>query len=357
MYPLLTIDLEKIFHNVKEINNRCKSLGIDVTAITKCTGGNVEVAKVFKEAGCNRIGDSRIKNLASICSVEAEKWLIRGPSMSECEDIIQYVDLSLNSDINVIRKLNYESKLCNKKHKIIMMIDLGDLREGYFYYDNLMKDINEVFKFDNIEISGIGSNANCFGATIPTVDTCNQLNVYKHKIEDYFGFDLEIVSAGNSGAYYMIEDKSIPEGITNLRLGEVILFGKETSYFRQYDYLYDNAFKIKVELIEVKEKPSYPIGKIGRDVFGNIPEFIDKGKRIRGIAALGKQDTDPNYLVPDDKNIQIIGYSSDHLILDLTDSVISYKSGDIISFKANYVSTLHAITSKYIDKSIINLIS
>ena len=41
-----------------------------------------------------------------------------------------------------------------------------------------------------------------------------------------------------------------------------------------------DTVKLVAEVIELKRKPSMPIGKIGKDAFGNTPVFEDKGIRL-----------------------------------------------------------------------------
>ena len=51
------------------------------------------------------------------------------------------------------------------------------------------------------------------------------------------------------------------------------------------------------------------------------PSFTDRGeKRLKAICATGKQDFDLETTVPVDSGILMLGYSSDHLMLDITDS-------------------------------------
>jgi predicted amino acid racemase len=46
----------------------------------------------------------------------------------------------------------------------------------------------------------------------------------------------------------------------------------------------------------------------------------------------------------------VLGGSSDHLLLDLTDATHKYKVGDVLTFKVGYGSMLKAMTSPYVEK-------
>ena len=90
------------------------------------------------------------------------------------------------------------------------------------------------------------------------------------------------------------------------------------------------------------------------DAFGNTPEFTNKGTMRRAIVAIGRQDVKTEGMTPMDSDIEILGASSDHTILDLTNADKMYKLGDVISFKLDYGAALAAMTSKYVKREYIH---
>ena len=111
-----------------------------------------------------------------------------------------------------------------------------------------------------------------------------------------------------------------------------------------------DAFMLAAEVIEVAQKPSVPIGKIGQNAFGVVPVFEDRGRRRRAICAIGRQDVDPDSMRPVDPGISILGASSDHLICDVEDAVRPVKTGDILTFVPGYSALLRAATSPFVSK-------
>ena len=103
--------------------------------------------------------------------------------------------------------------------------------------------------------------------------------------------------------------------------------------------------------MELKSKRSLPVGEIGVDAFGQRPYYEDRGIIKRAILAIGKQDTDPDSMTPLDEKIDILGASSDHLILDVSKSETDYKVGDVIKFELGYSAMLKCATSKYVEKA------
>jgi len=160
-------------------------------------------------------------------------------------------------------------------------------------------------------------------------------------------------SGGNSSSIYLIWKNDLPKGINNLRLGEAFLLGNDTAYGEKIPEATSDALILEAQIIELQEKPSLPIGEVGVDAFGQKPYYEDKGIIKRAILGIGKQDTDLDSMEPLDKNIDILGCSSDHFILDVTKSDKDYKVGDIVSFEVGYGGMLKAATSKYIHRNYI----
>jgi predicted amino acid racemase len=281
-----------------------------------------------------------------------ERVLLRLPMISEAEDVVLHSDISLNSEIETIKQLDKKAAEHNKKHKILLMIDLGDLREGIFYKneDEIYETIQEILKLEHIELYGLGVNLTCYGAVIPKNENLSILVETASKIENKFNIKLKMISGGNSSSVYLIGKNEMPKGINNLRVGEAFLLGDETAYSQMLDGFYDDAFTLEAEIIELKEKQSVPVGETGVDAFGNRPVYEDRGIIKRAIIAVGRQDVDPDNLHPIDSKIDVLGASSDHLILDVTKSDTPYSVGDIVSFKLSYSSLLRTTTSVYVEK-------
>jgi len=348
MYPKIVINTNKFKHNLKIITDICHKKGISVMGVSKVFCADHNLVSILIDENIDYIADSRMENLESI-STNIPKVLLRIASYGDAERIVLNSDISLNSELVTIERLNSFSSKHGLIHGIIIMVDLGDLREGIFKEEEMFDTVKNVLEFDNIQLKGIGTNLTCFGGIIPTVEMLKRLIDIKNKLEKQFNITLDIVSGGNSSSLDLLVNDKVPVGINNLRLGESIVLGRETAYGSFIEGTYSDIFTLEAEIIELKNKPSMPIGKIGMNAFGKKPEFIDKGIMKRAILAIGKQDVDFKELIPYD-TIDIIGSSSDHIIVDVTDSVDDYEVGDIIKFKLTYSSILSLMTSKYVSK-------
>ncbi len=348
MYPRVLIDKEKYRHNLKEMLKLNHDNNLTVMAVTKVFCADIELVNICIEENVDYIADSRIENLMTF-TCPMPKVLLRLPMISDAERVVRHSDISLNSELETIKALDKESEKQGKKHGIILMIDLGDLREGIFIEEDVYSTVEKILKLEHITLKGIGVNLTCYGGVIPTPETLEKLLEYKNKLEEQHNITLEIISGGNSSNIELLEQGNMPKGINNIRLGESIILGRETAYGNEIENLYNDVVTLETELIEVKEKPSVPIGEIGMNAFGKVPIFKDKGNMLRGIIAIGKQDVEYTELIPYD-TIEAIGSSSDHIILDLSGGYNIYNVGDEILFKLTYASVLSLFTSKYIKR-------
>lgn len=349
MYPALKVDLRKVKENVSLIKEKCDENSIDIMCVTKAFCALPEISQAVIDGGCTMLADSRVQNLKKHEKLNAKKVLMRIPMMNEIEDVVKYADLSFNSELDTIKALSEEGKKQGKVHDILLMIDLGDLREGVLPKD-VFSYVEEILKLDGVNLYGIGVNLTCYGGIIPSPENLGELVDIAKKIEEKFDIKLNMVSGGNSSSYFLIENGKMPKGVTNLRPGEIYLLGRETAYGNKVEGMHEDAFKFVGQIIELKEKDSYPKGEIGMDAFGNKPSFVDKGKMLRAIIAVGRQDVNPDGLTPLDKNIDILGASSDHLLLDLTNCDKTYNIGDTVEFLVDYGALLMLATSEYVSK-------
>ncbi len=345
--PRIEINLGKIAHNAKKLKELYGSKGIDVIGVTKVVCGDPAIADVLVKSGINILADSRIENIIKMHNVgiHAKFLLLRTP-LSQSESVVKYADISLNSELSVIKELSKYAEEQGVIHEIILMVELGDLREGIMPSD-LENTVNEVIGLKGIKLTGIGTNLACFGGIKPNNEKMDSLSSIVKNIEDKFKLKLKIVSGGNSANYdWFMTTKDVGR-INNLRLGESIFLGLETLNRELIKGLFTDAFTLVTEVIELKTKPSLPYGDIGQDAFGNIPKFTDLGLMRRVILGIGLQDVLVSGLTPL-SNIDILGASSDHIIINAKQ--LEIKVGNTIKFNLNYGALLSAMTSPYIIK-------
>lgn len=351
--PKITIDLRKIEHNTRIIYQMCSKHNIALAGVTKGTLGMPEVAEAMIRGGATYLAESRLANIErlKLNGIKVPIILIRSPYLSEIDRVVELADISFNTEFEVIKALSEASIQKNTIHKIVIMVDLGDLREGV-WPDDLYDILGKTLSLKGVKVIGLGTNLTDLNGVIPTTENNQKLVDLADEMEKAFGIKFELLTAANSSSIKLLKDGGIPKGINHFRIGEGILLGCETIAREKITDTYQDAFVLTGEIIEKKWKPSTPIGELGQDAFGNTPVIEDKGMMLRGILNIGRQDVNIAGLKPQDKNISIIGACSDHLILDITKADY-LEVGDMVSFELEYSALLAAMTSPFVAKAFV----
>ena len=321
--------------------------GISLMGVTKAVLGEPSIAKAMIQGGVKFIADSRIENIQKMKSagISIQFVLLRTP-LSQAESIVKNADISLNTEIETLKKLSYHAKGQNKIHQVIIMVELGDLREGILPCD-LPQLVRKTLSLPHIKIIGIGCNLACYGGIKPDDKNMRELSELVDLIEKEFQIDLEIISGGNSANFEWFKSSQDVGRVNNLRLGESILLGCETVGRKVIPGLHTGAFQLIAEVIESRRKASVPLGEICQDAFGNVPGFLDRGDHQRVIIALGRQDVQVSNLKSNNK-LKMIGSSSDHIIFDGENH--NLEVGDEIRFSLDYSGLLATMTSPFVIK-------
>ncbi len=336
-FPRIDIDLEKISHNVRSIKKLYGSKRIKIIGVTKLICGDPVLASVLVKNGIKTLADSRIANIKRMkqYGVKAEFMLLRSPAWSEINEVITNVDISLNTEIIILKKLSKVAVKNNVIHKVILMIEMGDLREGIMPFE-IDAIVNKVIKLKGLFLIGIGTNLACFNGESPNAIKMNELSLIALYLERKFNISLPIISGGNSANYHWFICSKNVGRINNLRIGESFFLGIEPIMGNSIPDLYTNAFILVAEVIESKTKHN-------KKVYFETKKKTTK----RIIVAIGEQDVLVSGIFPI-QNVVIIGASSDHLVLDCNNCTLNI--GDIVTFNLNYKALLRVFNSKYVIK-------
>ena len=353
----ITIDIKKLRHNYDYLDKLFSDNGIQWSVVTKMLCGNRDYLTELLSFGVKQVCDSRITNLQTIKSInpDIETLFIKPPAKSTIPKVIKYADISVNTELDTIRLLAAEAKRQNVNHKIIIMIELGELREGVMR-DNLIDFYAEIFNLDNIEVVGIGANLSCLYGILPNQDKLIQLSLYKQLIEAKFNKKIALVSGGSSVTIPLLIQGILPKGINHFRVGETLFLGTDVYNSTPLEPLNTEVFKLFGNIIELIEKPVVPTGELATNVAGHSFEF-DQEKIAdtahRAIVDIGLLDVGDEHISPVNEELKIVGASSDMIVIDLSDNKDNLKVGDNIEFRMDYMGILRLLNSKYVDKRII----
>lgn len=349
-YPRVTADLDRLRENIEATAALCHRRGLGFAAVTKCVCADARIMQVLEDSACDWLADARLKNLASL-HTNKPRFLIRLAQPWETPDVVRHADISFQSETHTIRLLGEEAARQGVRHKVILACDLGDLREGCFFRNerDIIETAEAVLRESALELYGVGMNLSCFGGVLPCKENMTGLVDIAQMLRDRFSEPIPVVSGGSTVLIQDLMDGTVAPGVNHCRIGELWLAGRDPGRNRDVEGFSQACFTLEAQLIEVKDKPSKPIGPIGGDAFGHVIERPDLGPMRRGILAVGKQDIELDSLFPADGRVRVLGGSSDHTIVDLTDAP-EYRVGDVLSFRMGYGAILRAWTGSYVER-------
>lgn len=349
----VTVDVDKIAENTRLLGEMLP--GVAIIGVTKVTCGTPEVASAMLAGGAAGIGESRLENIVRMraAGIEAPFWLLRASPPALAPETVRLADVSLASEMACVEALDAAAATEGVRHGVVAMIDLGDLREGMLAAE-LPEFLEHVSALGNIDVVGIGTSLTCYGGVVPDEDNLGELARLAEYAEEQLGHPV-VVSGGMTSSVDAALGGHLPQTVDNLRLGESIMLGVSTVTRDPLPGLHTAAVTVEAPVIECKRKPSAPTGRIAQDAFGNVPAFEDRGERWRAICAVGRQDAPPEGLRPVDARVEVLGASSDHLILDVDAMPEPPAIGDSIAFIPNYAAALALFTSPYVDKRFVGV--
>ena len=348
-FPRIVIDRDKLRNNCTQIVRHCEARCIAVAGVIKGAGGLPEIARLYRSCGAAQLATSRLEQMELWRreGIPGPYMLLRVPGLSELPEVARLADYSLQSDATTLDALNSVCAEQGVTHRVIVMADLGDLREGFWDKTEMVEVCCHVEQgLDHLHLAGVGVNLGCYGAVKPTPENMGQLVDIARAVEARIGRRLEIVSGGATSSYTLVHWGTMPQGINHLRIGETALLAKDLQVdwgISDMDYLLRGTMRLEAEIIELRKKPTHPVGETVIDAFGNRPTFVDRGMRLRALAAFGRADVGQvETLLCREPGMTVIGGSSDHCILDVEDCPRALRVGDVVSFDLSYSHMLYA---------------
>ena len=355
--PCLSINLSAIEANARVLTSICEANGISVCGVVKFSDGDVNVAKAYAKGGCKQIAVSRAIHLEKIkrSLPDVETLLTRTPPRCDIEMTAKYADLSLHSDKDVLHALNDAAAKAGTTPGVILMLDVGDLREGF----DSIEALTELAAYaeenlKNVRVRGVGTNLACLNGVLPCEENLSFLVQGARAVEKTIGRKLDFVSGGSSINTLLLQGgkSAMPAGVNHLRIGGLIANPINMRLNRgvRFEGMREDSVMLTAEIVEISEKNSAPKNTSAKNWAGEIIKTEDKGRRMRAILAIGEQDIGhPDYLIPMEEGVQIVGGSSDHTIVDVTDAKQAYKTGDALHFRVKYAAMLYAFTGRHVE--------
>lgn len=353
-YPALTVNLPAIRQNAQFICDKLGAYGIQVAGVIKFSDADRKVAEAY--GPCAQLAVSRCVHLRPLKEAFPEKktLLTRAPGLREMDEAARFGDYILLSEKITLRALSDAALQAGTRPGVILMLDVGDRREGAVSIPDLVDlALFAEKECPGVECKGVGTNVACLNGVLPDYENLSFLAEGAEAVEQAIGRPLEIVSGGSTiNMRLMTEGNGMPAKINHLRIGGFIANPMNMRINRgiAFSGMREDTHLLQAEIIELKEKDSAVSGAT-MNWAGQKIVTEDKGVRLRAIVEVGSQDIgDASNLIPVEEGVQIIGSSSDHTILDVTDCPQPLQVGDVLSFRMRYAALLYAYTGKHISR-------
>ncbi len=342
--PRILIYPDRVVANFERLQERARANGVELTVVLKGVAGDLRIARSLIEAGAREIGDSRSENLSRLQQhfPATRRVLLRLPSLGRLNEIAAVANLSLNAEVKTLAALN----ALVEQHEVMLMVDLGDLREGVDAA-GLFRLAHYCRRLPKLHVTAIGTNFSCFAGALPTVAKLERLAGLATELRTRYRLPVTWVSGGNSSSLPLLYQGQLPAGINHLRVGEGILLGHETMRGTLLPDLNGDAFQVEAEIIQMQRKPAHSDGEIGLDAFGRQPNLAIVEPGWRALLNIGHQDTPLSGLTPLEPGLTILGGSSDYTVLACERKP---RIGQRVRFLPNYWSLLSLMTTPYVYK-------
>lgn len=350
----ITLNQHKLKDNYNYLNSLFQANGIEWSVVAKVLCGNRKYLEELIALGFRQICDSRVDNLETVKSIDPdiETVFIKPPAKRNISRIVRFADVSFNTEYETIKLLSDEAVRQDKLHKIVIMLELGELREGVMG-EQFIDFYAKVFQLPNIRVAGIGTNLTCMYGVLPNHDKLIQLCLYKQLIEAKFNKKIPYITGGSSVTIPLIDKGLLPSGINHFRVGETLFLGTDVYNSQPFEHMHNDVFKLYAEIIELNEKPGVPIGELGQNLTGQTVSFDESAagtSSFRAIVDIGLLDVEDGHIQPKHEDMQVVGASSDMIVIDLGKNPRQLKVGDLIEFGMDYMGVLRIMNSDYVDK-------
>ena len=350
----IDIRVDGVVQNYRVMTAAASAAGVRCTTVVKVLGGYRPLIDALMQAGADSLAEAQLPGLVSLAGQPVETWLIRTPPISEAANIVRYADVSLNTELATIQALGKAAVGQGRTHKVVIVVELGDRREGVMP-DDVVPLAQATASTAGVEFYGLGAVLGCNSGVVPSPDNQGLLVDVLDAVENKIGAALPVVSGGSSSALNMLMEGRLPARVNHLRVGETLFTGRVVDFGTPLPGGCLDPFTLTAEILEIKDKPSKPVGvrAPGEVPVDLDPRFPDEGIRRRALVGVGSQDTDLHELFPIDEGVRVLGGSSDVLIADITDCPVPYRVGEHMTFSLGYHAILRGMVSGFTEKSLV----
>jgi predicted amino acid racemase len=331
-HPELIIRLDTLRRNAGVLTHALAEKGIVMRGVVKACQGDMRIASAFLQGGANGLADSRADNLSRLRAAfpSVELAMLRPAPQRELAAAIWDVDLFLTGNMPLLEDLAALATTAESTLRVIIMLETGGEREGMSF--SLAREaMHWTRQVASLELVGLGTHTTCRGISPPPSIVQHLLDLAEEE-KGCFQTEEPVISAGNSSMLLAALAGELPAGV-ELRIGEAVLLGRETTRGEELEGLSGEAFTLLAEVVETKEERGE-----------------DGHYEPRSLVATGRSDLGAGSLIPRVPGLRVVEYFGDLTLLAGEGPSGSLRRGETLAFSLDYQGVLGAMAGPYVSR-------
>ena len=348
----LHVHLGPLRSNLDRIGEFCRERNLDFLPVTKVIQSRPGILAALAHPSLRRIADIHWRNLAALePTVHADRAILR-PLFAEAERQAGHATRVFLS--NPALALHLARARVNLRLgtplRVMVMVEAGDLRDGV-PWDELPGVVRTLAAEPGLEVAGLAANFGCLAGVVPDCACLDRMAESLKKARRLTGHPLPAFSIGGTVVWDLLREHRSPPEFTELRLGEAVFFGWNTTLDRNIPELSSDVFSMDLEVLEVWDKfvPQEPEGPTGLNAFGERPVQIFTGRRRRAVLDGGENLAPARALIPQAPGIVPVGATHEYTVADCTDAAEPAVPGTTMSFRPRYEAIVRCFLSPHLN--------
>lgn len=299
--PTIVTHLDALAHNHRLVSRLGRLWGFTLLPVLKMVGCHPAITRFLYEAGYTGFGAADVDEPAMHGpQPDGDKVLINIPPLGRARDVVRWFQRSSVSSLEGMLALEAAARDQRLTHHALLMVDIGDLREGVPAED--VPPLVEAMlrkKTEHVRLTGIGANMGCLHGACPDEKNMALLRRTADSVEAILDRPLDVISLGGSIFFEWFSRQGeafrvSPGCVRELRAGDPLLLGFDM--YREVDFpggaFRRDLFSLEATVLEVREKNMVLPRESVLNGQGKKARMRNLGRRWRALLDCGSLHTD-----------------------------------------------------------------
>lgn len=346
----LTVNLSALRSNLVRVVQFCEARNLDLLLVTKVVQSRGSILSALGE-GTRRVADVHASNFEALDPQRHPVRAILRPTFGDATTVARLATRVFVSDPRLARVLGEAREALVPGHplEVILMVETGDLRDG-IPWDDLPGVVRSLAAVPGLDLRGLGTNLGCLAGAVPDQASLTRMADHLNSVRRQTGHPLPEFSLGGTVFWDVLEKGPIPPEFTELRIGEAVFFGWNTSLGGPVRGLSPSVFRIDLEVLEAwdKQVSAVPEGPVGYNAFGSMTTQSLTGRRKRAVLDGGGNLVPLAALTPLDPGCILVGETHEYTVVDCQDSTRAVEPGGFLRFRPGYEAVARSFLSPFL---------